>query len=297
MQSMTVRGTASIAPLAEKTLLRESNLDAFKAGAPGGLQLLEASLAADRQNTTLLYTLAKGYNGYAIAVAETELLHAKLKQQDPQPSRELAVNFHTRAIAHVKNYMKVLGANWKPNDPGFAQQLQKHQSNQEFIDMAFVAAHSLNSLIDLQKEKPAALTYLPVATILADVACRGKLRPTYPTWGCEVMNAIELAAKPPVAGGDVSKSKLMFAAIEKQHPDELMPVALMTQYALQKQPNDEEWQRVKSITQKFRQQLFDWQKSIATSDQMESSPGPNALLTAAALRRLETIANHEKDFF
>jgi TRAP transporter T-component len=298
MTSLTVKGTASIAPLAEISLRQESSLAAFRTGAPGGLQLLEASLLADPKNKSLLSALAKGYQGYAMIIAETDMLEESLSENSQRHSQELAVDYHTRAVARAKIFLQESGMAWPDMTKAGVDvsSLSSFGGDQNIIDLAFVASSSLKSLSALQRGKPAALAYLPAATLLSEFACSGKLKPSYPTWACQAMNGVELAEKPVMIGGDLGKSAQIFADVAKSDPRELFPQALEAQHLLSKKKNDGDWKRIKDSAQIFKATQFERQTKVASS-QGTVEPDSSALLNAAALRRIEILTAHEKDFF
>jgi hypothetical protein len=296
MQGLTAKGTASLAPSAELSMRQESNLDAFKSGAPSGLQMLEASLIADPTNETLLMSLAKGYNGYAVAVAETDQLSEKATSGSLHAARDMAINYHTKAVEKARKFFQTKGLKWSSNAEEVAKTIRNLGRDQTVIDLAYVTAHSLKSLVALQKGKAAALTYLPLANALTTIACEGGMKPSYPAWACDVMTAVELAEKPPVAGGDINKAKAIFSEVIKNHPTELMPKALMAQFILTKQNSETDWQQVKTAAMEYRNLQFERQRKIAIDPNMPHAD-PNALLNAAAERRIEILSSHEKDFF
>jgi hypothetical protein len=296
MQGLTAKGTASLAPSAELSMRQDSNFDAFKSGAPSGLQMLEASLIADPTNETLLMSLAKGYNGYAVAVAETDQLSERATGGNLFAARDMAIRYHTKAVERARQFFHTKGLKWTNDADEVAKGIRSLGREQAIIDLAYVTAHSLKSLVALQKGKAAALTYLPLANALTGVACEGGMKPSYPAWACDVMTAVELAEKPPVAGGDINKAKAIFSEVIKNHPTELMPKALMAQFVLTKQNDIKAWQDIKTAAQDYRNQQFDRQKKIALDPNLPPSD-PTALLNAAAERRIEILAAHEKDFF
>jgi hypothetical protein len=258
--------------------------------------MLEASLIADPTNETLLLSLAKGYNGYAVAVAETDQLSEHPSGGNLHTARDRAISYHTKAVEKSRAFFRLKGLKWSSNADETAKGFRNLGQDQSVIDLAYVAAHSLKSLVALQKGKAAALTYLPLANALTSIACDGGVRPSYPAWACDVMAAVELAEKPPVAGGDINKAKAMFNDVIKKHPNELMPKALLAQFVLTRQNNDTDWQRIKTAAQEYRDQRFERQKRIALDSELPAAE-PNGLLNAAADRRIEILAAHEKDFF
>ncbi len=298
MTSLTVKGTASIAPLAEISLRQESSFEAFRSGAPGGLQLLEASLSADPKNKSLLSALAKGYQAYAVVVAETGMISESLSESSEQHSRELALDYHTRAVARAKMFLQESGMPWPDvtNTGMEVSSLSSFSGDQTLIDIAFVAGSSLKSLVALQKGKPAALTYLPVATLLSEFSCSGRLRPSYPAWACQAMNGVELAEKPVMVGGDIGKAAQIFADLSKNAPLELFPQALAAQHVLTKKRSADNWKRIKDNAQILKSKQFERQAKVASS-QSAVEPDFSALLNAAALRRIEIMTAHEKDLF
>ena len=296
MRGLTAKGTASIAPSAEISMRQETSLEAFRTGAPSGLQMLEASLIVDSGNETLLVSLAKGYNGYAVAVAETDQLAERVFAANTNTARELAIAYHTRAIEKARAFFSLKGIKWSTNADETATEIRSLSRDQSVSDLTFITAHSLKSLVALQKGKAAALTYLPLANALTAIACEGSQKPSYPDWACDVMTAVELAEKPAVAGGDINKAKAMFNEVIKKHPTELMPKALMAQFVLTKQNSDGDWQQIKTAAHEFRNLQFERQKKIALDPALPVTD-PNAFLNAAAQRRIEILATHEKDFF
>jgi TRAP transporter T-component len=298
MRSLTVKGTASIAPLAEVSMRQESSLEAFRVGAPGGLQLLEVSLLADPTNKPLLAALAKGYSGYALLVAETDMMAETLSGSELRYSHDLAVNYHMRAVSHAKIFLRESGLPWPDTTKGGvdASALSSFSGDQEMVDMAFVAGSSLKALVALQKGKPAALTYMPLAALLSDFACSGKLKPSYPSWACQVMRGVEFAERPVVAGGDLSKAGQIFSDLSKSAALELFPQAMEAQFMLSKKMSETEWKRIKDTAQVFKQKQFERQNSVVSS-QASLEPDDSSLLNAAALRRIEIMTAHEKDFF
>jgi hypothetical protein len=110
------------------------------------------------------------------------------------------------------------------------------------------------------------------------------------------MSAIELAEKPPIAGGNINQAKDMFNVVIKKHPTELMPKALMAQFVLTKQYNPRDWKDIKIAAQEYRNQQFDRQRKITLERDLPAAD-PHALLNAVAERRIEILSAHEKDFF
>ena len=293
---LTARGTAALAPHAEVSMRRESNLDAFRAGAPAGMQMLEASLAASPDNPDILQALAKGYNAYAVAVAETDLLVAQANSDKFETSRDLAINYHTRAAGKARQYLEVSGIHWSTDPEILTSGLKSHSSDQNIINIAFIMSHSMKSLVSLQRGKSVALTYVPIADALSSFACAGHRKPAYPLWACEVMTAIELAEKPAVAGGDIQKSMDILSSLSKSPVGDLMPLALMAQFVLTKKFDKDKWTAVIQAKRARQTASFDLQKSIFMSAE-QPRPDDNALLNAAAIRRIEILEQHEKDFF
>ena len=296
MRDLAAKGTSSLAPLGEISMRQESNLAAFRIGVPAGLQMLEASLLAQPGNISLLASLAKGYNGYAVAVAETDRLAENLTNSGSNNARDLAVSYHTRAVEKARAFFLAKGIKWSNKADQTAEQIRALSGDQTVTDLAYVTAHSLKSLIALQKGKAAVLTYLPLANALTAISCEGKIKPSYPAWACDVMMAVEFAEKPTVAGGDINKAKATFMDIIKKHPDELMPKAIMAEFLFTKQNNPTEWQHVKAANIDYKVRLFERQQKIAF-DAVLPVNDSNALLNAAASQRIETMAAHEKDFF
>jgi hypothetical protein len=273
---------------------REQSYGSFKIGAPSGFQMLEASLLAAPENTKILAALAKGYNAYATTVGETEsfLNH---EQTDSNP-RQSAIDHHTLAISRARDFLKKSGVTWSTDLVTLQNGLRNHQHQQEVIDIAFIASHSLKSLIALQRGKPVTLTFAPIADALSQFACEGAQRPSYPTWACDAMKAVESAEKPSVAGGSLDESRRRFLEIFKQKPASLMPMALWAQHGLTKRFNRDDWSMIKEALNRYHSSRMSRQVAIATSD-TPPAEDEEGLINAAAARRLEFMAKHESDLF
>jgi hypothetical protein len=294
MPEVTAKGTAALAPKAEIALRRGQSYESFKMGAPAGLQMLEASLIASPNNPHILAALAKGYNAYATIVGDTEILLSG--EQGTERAIVWTVDHHTLAVSRAKQFLEHVGIQWTKDATALTEHLQRRSGDQDVVDIAFVAAHSLKSLAALQRSKPATLTYIPIADALSQFACGEKNKPSYPTWACEGMNAIELAEKPSVAGGNLQKSQNIFRDIHHREPHSLMPMALWSQFILSKKFDREAWALVKETIAQYKLNLLNRQLAIATSEH-GLIDDDNALLNAAAARRIEYMAAHEKDFF
>jgi hypothetical protein len=291
---IAANGSAALTPYAEIAVRRSPSYESFYMGAPAGLQLLEASLTASPDNLKLLVALAKGYNAYANIAGETEKLLAD--HQDKTPADTLALDYHTLAVSRARRYLEQFGVPWGASPVLLDKALAEVKRETDIIDVAFVASHSLKSLMALQRGRPSTMTYAPIADALSKFACNGSLKPSYPSWACDAMVAVEMAEKPAIIGGSTEQSAKIFRDIYNRNPDSLMPLALWAQYSLTKKFSRDDWRFIKDAFTLHKSAMQNRQVVIATA---KNAPLDDeyALLNAAATRRLDFIVKHENDFF
>lgn len=293
--ALVARGTAKVVPSAEAAVQQESSYEAWRRGGVSSIQMLEGMLASDPSNPELTAALAKAYNGYATLVAETDALQDQLVGQGSTVGRDLATDYHARAIQRARQFLELQGlrSNQAALDD-LLKGLSQLSRSQQNVDMAFVAAHSLKSLVGLRRDVPTFLELLPLGDAFAQWSCSESPKPTYPTWACEVMQAAELAEKPVVAGGNPADSRKRFDALIARHPDDLMLYALRAQLILTKLRDKAAWTDSKLQLQRYHQRKIQTLKLRAAQS---SPPDKDALMNEAGMTRLHILARHESDLF
>jgi hypothetical protein len=294
LSTITANGAGALAPKAEVAMRRGQSYEAFKLGAPSGLQMLEASLLASPDNREILASLAKGYNAYATLAGETEILFSQ--GQRGGTSVQWVIDYHTLAVNRARRFLLASGIKWASDTGALKDSLQPYMDDQQLIDIAFIASHSLKSLMALQRGRPATLTYAPTADTLSQFACNGSRKPTYPVWACDAMKAIESAEKPSVAGGNLGESRKIFHEIYQRNPASLMPLALWAEHGLSKKFSPDDWSMIKEALTQF-QAATHKRQSATVLDANLPTDDDQALLNAVAARRIEFMAKHESEFF
>ncbi len=294
MSNLTTRGAASIVAPSEVALQDISDLESWRRGGPAGIQMLEGMHEASPDNTDITTALAKAYNGYATLVAETDMLDDTISDRSFSSSKNLAIDYHSRAIAHAKDALKANNLTWSHQSDTLNSSLSHlSPSDQKLRDLIFIAAQSLKSLIGLKRGSVAFLDLQTTADILVKWTCDNG-GPSYPLWGCKAMSAVELAERPVVAGGNPTLAKQELDKLIAAYPDDLMLVALKAQFVLTKIRDPKSWQESKLRYQKY---LAD--KDVLIKQRVTEQPprDKNALANAAAAERLRILIQHEKDLF
>ena len=291
---LAVSGSAGLIPFSEEALKSETSWEAFRRGGPSGLQMLEALHRADPSRVDILAAMARGYSGYAALVAETELLEDQLADRKDTSAKHLAIEYHTRAVHYAR--LALLGAGLQRGDGIGVTDAFKHvEKSQETVDVAFVMAQSMKALVGLHREQPAFLKFLPASDDVTHWACNGASHPSFPTWGCDVMAAVELAEKPAVIGGNPAAARKSLEAVISKNPDELFLSALLAQFVLAKKPDAAAWDQIKKQYAKVKQQETERAADVLSGKQRKEDS--NGLANAAALERLRIMIKYERDLF
>lgn len=291
---MTVKGAASIAEPSQVAFQDISDLESWRRGGPAGIQMLEGMHEADPSNVTISLFIARAYNGYATLVAETDMLEDVFLDRKPSIHRSLAVDYHTRAIDHARDVLVTHGLKWSSNTDTLKDSLKDFKtSDAEAKDAAFIVAQSMKSLIGLKRGSAAFLDLMPLASAITEWSCSHG-GPSYPTWGCQALQATELAEKPVVAGGNPTQARKDFDQLIKQNPDDLMLVALRAQFVLTKVRDAKAWQESKDHYQKYLAKLDETAKRRASEHLPRDK---NALSNAAGAERLRQMIRYEREIF
>ena len=291
---MTVKGAASIAEPSQAAFQDISDLESWRRGGPAGIQMLEGMHEADPSNVTVTAFLAKAYNGYATLVAETDMMDDQFLDRKASIHKNLAVDYHARAIDHARSVLIAKGLKWNSNPDALKAVLNNWNDNDpETRDMLFILGQSMKSLVGLKRGSAAFLDLQPLATTIVEAACsRGG--PSYPSWGCKGLAAVELSEKPVVAGGNPKAARQDFDGLIAANPEDLMLVALRAQFVLTKVRDPKAWQESKDRYLKYQTAADELVKHRALEHQPRDK---NALSNAAAAERLRQLIRYERDLF
>lgn len=291
---MTVKGAASISEPSQIAFQDISDLESWRRGGPAGIQMLEGMHEADPSNLTITISLAKAYNGYATLIAETDMMEDQFLDRNVSTHKNLAADYHARAIDHVRSALTAKGLRWSSNADALKDALNSWPSaDQEYRDLLFILGQSMKSLIGLKRGTAAFLELQPLATTIVDAACTHG-GPMYPSWGCKGLAAVELSEKPVVAGGNPKAARQEFDALIAAHPDDLMLVALRAQFVLTKIRDPKAWQESKDRYLKYQNAVDD---TIKRRAQDHLARDKNALSNAAAAERLRQLIRYERELF
>lgn len=294
MSKITVKGAAAIAEPSQIAFQDITDLESWRRGGPAGIQMLEGMHEADPSNVVIDAFLAKAYNGYATLIAETDMMDDVLQDLKFSKNRDLAIDYHARAIDHARIFLSAKGLKWSSN-PDHLKDAFKNISDSDpnVRDMAFVMGQSMKSLIGLKRGSAAFLELQTLATTVVQWVCEHG-GPTYPAWGCKALQAVELSERPVVAGGNPQIARGQFDQLISENPDDLMLFALRAQFVLTKVRDPKAWQDSKT---QYRKHLVNTDDRAKQRVLDHLSRDKNALSNAAAAERLRTLIRYERDLF
>lgn len=294
LSNITVKGAAAISGPSQIALQDISDLESWRRGGPSGIQMLEGMHEADPSNLTITTSLAKAYNAYATLVAETDMMEDLFLDRKVSTNKNLAVDYHARAIDHARSALTQKGLHWSSNADVLNEALKSWpDADVDARNLLFILGQSMKSLIGLKRGTPAFLELQPLASTIVDAAClRGG--PIYPSWGCKALAAVELSEKPVVAGGNPKAARQEFDALIAANPEDLMLVALRAQFVLTKIRDEKAWQESKDRYLKYQNEV---DATVKHRAQDHLARDKNALSNAAAAERLKQLIRYERDLF
>ena len=199
---IALRTTASLLDKGTAAFYEESDPELAKEAMGSQLKLLEALLANEPANPTLLELTSQGFSGYAFLFIE-----------DTQPDR--ARNFYLRG----RDYGLRLAA----RDSAFAGldrltlselELRLARATKDDVPGLFWTAYGWAGWINLSKDSPDAVAALPkVAAIMRRVE---ELSPGYFHGGPDLFLGTYYSALPRMLGGDPAKSKRYFESAMRE---------------------------------------------------------------------------------
>jgi tetratricopeptide (TPR) repeat protein len=179
-----------------KSLFEECDPELAKHSLPADLKLMEGLLKNDPSNSQLLTSLCMGFAGYAMLFVEEE---------DPERASRLylrARKYGLLAIGDNSSALEQSGTDMET----VRKKLSK--LGKEALDALFWSALSWNAWINLNLDKPAALSQLGIAQAFLDRVL--ETNPEYLYGSPYVLMGSMLAARPEFLGGSPARAKDCF---------------------------------------------------------------------------------------
>lgn len=303
MRSLALKTAAPMFMDSMAGIEAEGNWDAFKAGTPGNLALIDGLLAVRPSDENLLVAAIKGNAGYAFGVHETLYLQDKLGETDNKYHKEQAIAFYAKAFDYGQTYLKENDLSLedlqnalkeKKGVPGLLEsQLSGDQVSLEGI---LFTAQALGSMINLQRENIQLISYLPLVKGMFDWVC--DLDPMIGHGMCQIFYGSYEAGRPAMLGGNPEKGKEIFEKMISEQPHNWLARVAFIEYFAIPQYNQSVYNRQKKDLMKFEQ---------LHKGRLNWSPGTEVvpafankrlnLYQAIAIKRFQIIKKYENDIF
>lgn len=282
---------------------QEALWDTFRDSTLGNLKLAEGLLATDPENKDLLVSVIKGYAGYGYGVYETQYMVEKYAEVEEPQYRNMAINTYLKSFNYGLAFLEINdidfdGLKKRINDnEDMMSYLDDNLSNNSLTREAILfTAQSLASLINLQRDNIALVSYLPIPKAMFDWVC--KRDPEIAHGTCAVFYGSYEAGRPAMLGGNPEKGKAIFEkAIVKYPSNWLMRVAYLESYIVPMM--DEDLYAAEKKVMKTYEKLFEKEITRFPGNKPDQHFENKQLriYQAIALKRFKAITKYEKDIF
>jgi hypothetical protein len=190
--------TPSLVPHFRQTIFEECDPELARKAIPANLKLLEGLLKNDPENRELLVTLSMGFSGYSLLFVEKD---------EPERASRLygrARDYGIRALGDKGDALR--------NSAGLGRETKTllKAMGEDDLEALFWTAFSWNAWINLNLDKPEALSQLGVAGAFLERIM--EIDPGYMHGLPHLLMGVSLAARPPLLGGDRVRAKSAFEA-------------------------------------------------------------------------------------
>lgn len=303
IQKMGVRSMVGVLDQASMDLEREASFDFFAESIPANIKTMEGLLAVDTKNQKLLSLLVKAHAGFAFGVKETFYLQDLWRGQEKLSTKEQTIYHYSRAIYYAEKYLSLKNVFFddlvKTSDEKELQKILSQKLNPQSTDLVvlFFLGQSLGGLINLQKNNPYLLSYLPLMKGVFDWSCNHS--PDYSSGFCPLFYGAYEAGRPALLGGNPTRGKNIFLQAIKKYPENYLIRTLYLQYYLIPQMDrvgyDEQKKILFQAQEKFQQKL-NWGKNLGGGESKSDSDAIN-LFNAIAFKRFGFLMASEKNLF
>lgn len=211
VRSIAVDMTASIMNEGAKAFEEESDLEFAEQSIGGNLKVLEALLKNSPRHPSLLIQLAKSYGGYAFAFIEDKYEAYKFKNPElAEYHKKRAGQFYLRGKEFALRYLKEKNADFESalekDFETFEKVLQDFDEDE--VEGLFWAAYNWGNWVNMNLHEPDAIAAAPrVESMMKRVLV---LNEKFYFAGPHLFYGVYYGGRPPMLGGDKSKSKVHF---------------------------------------------------------------------------------------
>ena len=298
IQKVAVKGVTPIFVDGSQQLEKEKNWDFFREAMPANLKLYEIIYLQDKKNLELLASLVKGYAGYAFGVAETLAYGDELATIEESANRRSAIALYTRCLDFGIEYLQQKGIERKDllnlDEEPLKKLLSKQLSKKDQQTLLYTA-QAWGSLMNLQKDNIALISYVPKVKVLFDWVC-GK-DANIENGVCDMYFAQYEAARPRILGGNPEKAKGLYQAAVKKRPMSLLVRVMYLQYSIIPAFDHEAYEREAKV---LREEFPKWDD--LNRDTLEDKSDYKAeeqlnLFNAIARKRFELMEKNKTKIF
>jgi len=298
LQKMAVRSSSPMFRDSSNKLVRESNWEFFKDSAPGNLKFLEILSLQDPDNTVLLSVLVKGYAGYAFGVHETMALEDALLDKEVSPAKKQAIFFYTRAFDYGLDYLNKKNLTRQDLLSLDETELKKKMDDKldkDDVSAVLYTAQAWGSLISQQKENIVLVSQINKVKILFDWLC--KKDPDIDFGTCDVFFAQYDAIRPRMAGGSPERAEVLYRAVIKKYPHNLLNRVALIQFVYLPGFEKEKYENEAKV---LKEEFSKWED--VNRDQLENTSiykdhQEYNLLNAIAKKRFDMIETNKTKIF
>ena len=233
IQKMALRSASPVFVNGSNTITLERDWDFFRESSPSNIKFLETIYLQDKENLEVLGTLVKSYAGYAYAVPETLAFGDDLAGVEESIHKKNAISLYTKSLDYGLDYLRYKGikrSDLVELDENDLLKLIKKKLDKKDYSVVLFTAQSWGSLINLQKDNVALVSFVPKVKLLLDWVCANE--PNIENGVCDIFYAQYEASRPRMLGGNPEKAKELFAQAIKKYPRHLLIRMSFIQYSL-----------------------------------------------------------------
>ncbi len=223
---LVVRTTQPLLEKSVEAMNRETDLELARAAIPANLKMLDGMIAADPGNAALHLMMAEGLYGYAFAFVEPT-------------DRARASALYLRCHEHASRALLALGLKADPRKADRTTlERAVAQAGERQLPGLFWAAACLAKHVDMNRDDPRALSRMARAVIMMQRVLA--LDPGYYHAGPHLFFAVYYGSRPPMLGGDLTRSARHFDKARELTDGRLLMVDVLQAEFLDRQNNDRE---------------------------------------------------------
>lgn len=301
VKNTAVDVSAKIISEASYELETESNWDNFKQAVIPNLKMIEGVLYVRKDNTNLLATLTKGYSAYAYVVNETQYLPDLLNGEFESKHLDQAQSNYKKSIKYGIEYLEEFGVSYKDLLVGLSNTEKmelildsKLDATKRAYETIFFFAQASMNMANLNKRNMSLVGQLPLFKKMIDWACSNDN--TIAGGSCSIVEALYLASRPRMMGGDPKKAREILESFVKKNPNHYFGRLALIQYILIPAIDEDAYKEHKN----FFETVIANKKNDRNWSPLEKEKDENKNLRiyqALALKRFEIIKGLEKDIF